>query len=268
MKTSAFRSPFCLNPRPQKLFAKGNIGFTLVELLVVIAIIAILAALLFPSFQKARSSANGAKCLSNLRQLALAYRLCINENNNGNLPSGSWGGESGGPWYWWTALDPYLSNPVNVKICPGATQGPAAVAGGPGARPGVYYVPANKLETWGYDGIRGGYGFNGLAQQTTWMGEGGYYKRGMDLKADVPLFLDSIWLDTWVRLPVQWPPDLSGKSAQGGPWGWFFMIDRHSKNHTNMSFGDGHAESVSFDRYWDLQWSPDFVKQGILKAPY
>jgi prepilin-type N-terminal cleavage/methylation domain-containing protein len=47
-------------------------GFTLIELLVVIAIIAILAAILFPVFAKAREKARQTSCLSNCKQIALA----------------------------------------------------------------------------------------------------------------------------------------------------------------------------------------------------
>jgi prepilin-type N-terminal cleavage/methylation domain-containing protein len=50
-------------------------GFTLIELLVVIAIIAILAALLFPVFARARESARRASCLSNLKQLGTAFMM-------------------------------------------------------------------------------------------------------------------------------------------------------------------------------------------------
>ena len=54
------------------LRTKSN-GFTLIELLVVIAIIAILAAILFPAFARARENARRASCQSNLKQIALGF---------------------------------------------------------------------------------------------------------------------------------------------------------------------------------------------------
>ena len=62
-----------------------NRGFTLIELLVVIAIIAILAAILFPVFARAKESARVSHCLNNVKQLSTAFiQYC--GDNNGNTP--------------------------------------------------------------------------------------------------------------------------------------------------------------------------------------
>jgi prepilin-type N-terminal cleavage/methylation domain-containing protein/prepilin-type processing-associated H-X9-DG protein len=61
-------------------------GFTLIELLVVIAIIAILAAILFPVFQRVRENARRTACLSNMKQLGLAFTQ-YNQDNDERMPS-------------------------------------------------------------------------------------------------------------------------------------------------------------------------------------
>ncbi|MHB9131238.1 MAG: type II secretion system protein [Armatimonadota bacterium] len=87
-------------------------GFTLIELLVVIAIIAILAAILFPVFAKAREKARQTSCINNQRQIGVAVAMYVQDNEETIFPdsvSSSWA----------TYLKPY--NEPSIYDCPTKT---------------------------------------------------------------------------------------------------------------------------------------------------
>lgn len=104
-------------------------GFTLIELLVVIAIIAILAAILFPVFAKAREKARQTSCLSNVRQMATG-QISYAQDYDEKLPFFDWGHRPcggtampGSPLaptsmvMWWAAIQPYTKN-QQIFVCP------------------------------------------------------------------------------------------------------------------------------------------------------
>ena len=113
-------------------------GFTLIELLVVIAIIAILAAILFPVFARAREAARKATCLSNLKQIALAAIMYAQDYDEvlpactgmgwccsphpvmpANLYRTTWNGTTGSVDFWQLAdlLGPYVKS-LDLFNCP------------------------------------------------------------------------------------------------------------------------------------------------------
>ena len=184
-------------------------GFTLIELLVVIAIIAILAAILFPVFARAREKARQASCLSNSKQIGLCVLMYVQDYDE--LLPFYWYGESVG--YWPTVLMPYVKN-WDIFTCPSD--------------------PTFKGGT-GWTGS-GGYGYN-------------YYYLGGWSTADNsfgPFSLAKIQqpAETVMTAEINWkvnrgcaypPPPLLAESY------WANMSDRHNDGQ-NVGFVDGHSK--------------------------
>ena len=110
-------------------------GFTLIELLVVIAIIAILAAILFPVFQKVRENARRTVCTSNMKQFALSILMYAQDYDEGLMP-GSIDSWCVGPKA--MAMNPGLTDPT---LTPGLGRGPHVFLKGYGASQGMYACP-------------------------------------------------------------------------------------------------------------------------------
>jgi prepilin-type N-terminal cleavage/methylation domain-containing protein len=92
-------------------------AFTLTELLVVIAIIAILAAILFPVFARARENARRASCMSNMKQLGLSFKQYIQDYDERYPANFSLVQPDGNYMTYFAAVHPYV-NSKQIWVCP------------------------------------------------------------------------------------------------------------------------------------------------------
>lgn len=204
-------------------------GFTLIELLVVIAIIAILAAILFPVFARAREKARQSACSSNLKQLGLAFTMYCQDYDE-MTPIG-YNGQTGdtNPWWyksWRARIYPYVNN-YQLFICPSKPM---------------------TLPPTGY----GSYGINAYIGETG--GGGGRYSLAQ-IEAPAETFaLGENDDGDWVIEP-------NGAYCTP-PWptpGWVFA--RHNEG-ANFAFMDGHVKWMKMSTahennlYWWLVDKP------------
>ncbi len=205
-------------------------GFTLIELLVVIAIIAILAAILFPVFARAREKARQTNCLSNTKQLGLALMQYSQDYDETCPPLYYYpiNGRSDNCFYWFHGLAPYCKN-VQLFKCPSRR-------GSSYPSDGVYDLGFTSSSSISYD-----YNAN------LWF---------MTLGAvESPSDVITVWDAECGWCTSNYTPDVYDEFRAGGIY--YSTVSPTHNGGQNYGFLDGHSKWFSLQsiRYNDAKWS-------------
>jgi len=248
-------------------------GFTLIELLVVIAIIAILAAILFPVFAKAREKARQASCLSNEKQIGLGIMQYVQDNDEtfgfvDNLGTALVGGWPGSPDYrrWQDSISPYVKS-SGVFNCPDSPNKfiPSPTAGVPdfrsGSALGSYQVNAAYGDTrYDYKGSwHGVFGLTAHCQGNSChapstLAELGHPASTVLVTECGPAF--SAWgeatpavgdVTDWWSAGTEVGVDKTVTPWAIDPPGFGLDVAAWHTDRTNVLFSDGHVKAVSLD---------------------
>lgn len=214
-------------------------GFTLIELLVVIAIIAILAAILFPVFAQAREKARATSCLSNMKQIALAFSM-YQIDQDGCFPSvyDDSLGYPAGRIIWADKIMPYIKN-RDIFACPG---GPNTINLTP--EPGTW--PNNLQGTrYSMNMVHGWHWPEGTVNGTGWASIEYPVRDSMFRHASETALVQessNAWWCHWLWHPGwnNYQVNAQGETILVGVLGET-IYPRHSGG-TNMAFVDGHAK--------------------------